>query len=180
MSIKGKFLRHTKEDIKKMLEGTELHKEIKEKPSKKKVRFPERMEVRNVMKKPVKIKEGSTIRDLLVLLQETQKTCFVVVDDKEKLKGIVTESDILKIIRKPRKKTGIGGIGYKGLLFRGAETVGDIMTRNPIYVKTTCKLEEAASIMRDYKIRHLPVVENHKLVGSIDLRDILLVLRILI
>lgn len=104
MSIKGKFLRHTKEDIKKMLEGTELHKEIKEKPSKKKVRFPERMEVRNVMKKPVKIKEGSTIRDLLVLLQETQKTCFVVVDDKEKLKGIVTESDILKIIRKPRKK----------------------------------------------------------------------------
>lgn len=54
------------------------------------------------------------------------------------------------------------------------------MTRNPIYVKTTCKLEEAASIMRDYKIRHLPVVENHKLVGSIDLRDILLVLRILI
>ncbi len=180
MSIKGKFLRHTKEDIKKMLEGTELHKEIKEKPSKKKVRFPERMEVRNVMKKPVKIKEGSTIRDLLVLLQETQKTCFVVMDDKEKLKGIVTESDILKIIRKPRKKTGIGGIGYKGLLFRGAETVGDIMTRNPIYVKTTCKLEEAASIMRDYKIRHLPVVENHKLVGSIDLRDILLVLRILI
>ena len=180
MSIKGKFLRRTKEDIKKMLEGTELHKEIKEKPSKKKVRFPERMEVRNVMKKPVKIKEGSTIRDLLVLLQETQKTCFVVVDDKEKLKGIVTESDILKIIRKPRKKTGIGGIGYKGLLFRGAETVGDIMTRNPIYVKTTCKLEEAASIMRDYKIRHLPVVENHKLVGSIDLRDILLVLRILI
>ncbi|MCD6466625.1 MAG: CBS domain-containing protein [Methanomicrobia archaeon] len=180
MSIKGKFLRRTKEDIKKMLEGTELHKEIKEKPSKKKVRFPERMEVRNVMKKPVKIKENAPIRDLLLLLKETEMTCFIVIDDKEKLKGIITESDLLKIIRKPRKKTGIGGIGYKSLLFRGAETVGDIMTRNPISVRPTCKLEEAASIMRDYKVRHLPVVEDHKLVGSIDLRDILLILRILI
>ncbi|HHF09573.1 MAG TPA: CBS domain-containing protein, partial [Methanomicrobia archaeon] len=120
------------------------------------------------------------IRDLLLLLKETEMTCFIVIDDKEKLKGIITESDLLKIIRKPRKKTGIGGIGYKSLLFRGAETVGDIMTRNPISVRPTCKLEEAASIMRDYKVRHLPVVEDHKLVGSIDLRDILLILRILI
>ena len=180
MSIKGKFSRHKIGDIKKMLEGTELHKEIKEKPSKKKVRFPERMEVKNVMKKPVEIKENAPIKDLLDLLKETEMTCFIVVNDKEKLKGIITESDLLKIIRKPRKKTGIGGIGYRSLLFRGAENVGDIMTRNPIYVKPTCKLEEAASIMRDYKIRHLPVVEDHKLVGSISLKDILLILRILI
>ncbi|MCK4247863.1 MAG: CBS domain-containing protein [Methanomicrobia archaeon] len=181
MSIKGRFLRHTKEEIKKMLEGTELHKVIKEKPvGRKKVRFPERMEIKDIMKKPVEIEENKTIRDLLVLLKETEETFFIVVDDQEKLKGIVTESDLLKIIKKPRRKTGIGSIGYKSLLFRGAEVIGDIMTRNPIYVKPTCKLEEAARIMGDYKIRHLPVVENGKLIGSIGLKDILLVLRILI
>ena len=182
MSIKGKFLRRTKEDIKRTLKGTGTEETIKEKKisSKKKVRFPERMEVRAVMKKPVEIKENMLIRDLLGLLKETEMTCFIVVDDREKLKGIITESDLLKIVRKPRKKTGIGGIGYKSLLFRGAENIGDIMTRNPIYVKPECKLEEAASIMRDYKIRHLPVVEDNKLIGAIGLRDVVLLLRILI
>jgi len=182
MSIKGKFLRRTKEDIKRTLKGTGTEETIKEKKisSKKKVRFTERMEVRSVMKEPIKIKENMPIRDFLGLRKETEKTCFIVVDDKERLKGILTDSDLLKIVRKPRKKTGIGGIGYKSLLFRGAETVGGIMTKNPIYVKPKCKLEDATSIMRDYKIRHLPVVEDNKLIGAIGLRDVVLLLRILI
>jgi CBS domain-containing protein len=182
MSIKGRFLRHTKEELKKVLEETGLHDEIKKKPlsTKRKVRFPERMRVRDVMRKPLEIQKNKTIRDLLSLLKETGTTCFVVVDEDKKLEGLVTESDILKIIKKPRKKTGIGGIGYKGLLFRGAETVEDIMTRRPIYVRADCKIEEAARIMRDYKVRHLPVIEDNKLVGGIDLKDILLILRILI
>ncbi|GEM_PF-629669 len=182
MSIKGKFLKHTKEEIKKMLEGTELHKEIKERRSsdKKKVRFPERMRVKDVMKEPVKIKENTKIRNLLDLLEETQRTCFIVVDDENRVKGIVTDSDLLKIVRKPRKRRGVWGVEYRCFTMRGAETAGDIMTKNPISVKPECKLEDATSIMRDYKIRHLPVIDEGKLVGTIDLRDILLVLRILL
>ncbi len=182
MSIKERFLRHTKEELKKMLEDTELHKEVKgKKPSqRKKVRFPERMRVKDIMKEPIEINKDKTLKDLLVLLKETGKTCFVVVDDEGELEGLVTESDILKVIKKPKKKTGIGGIGYKGLLFRTAETVEDIMTRKPIHIRSDCKIEEAASIMRDYKIRHLPVIDDGEIVGSIDLKDILLVLRILI
>ena len=182
MSIKGRFLRHTKEEIKKVLEDTGLHKEVKKKsPSqKKRIRFPGRMKVKDIMKEPLEIQKEKTIRDLLALLKETEKTCFVVADENKGLEGLVTESDLLKMIKKPRKKTGIGGIGYKGLLFRGAETVEDIMTKKPIYVKSDCKIEEAARIMREYKVRHLPVIEDKKLVGSIDLKDILLVLRILI
>ncbi|MEA1993200.1 MAG: CBS domain-containing protein [Euryarchaeota archaeon] len=179
MSFKRRFLRHTKEEIKKMFEDTDLQKE-KKSSGKKRVRFPGRMEVKDIMKEPVEIKKDDTIRDLLHLLKETERTCFTVIDEEESLKGLVTESDILKIIKKPRKKRGIGGIGYKDLLFRSAETVDDIMTKRPIHIHSDCKVEEAARIMRDYKVRHLPVVENNKLVGSIDLKDILLVLRILI
>ena len=47
-------------------------------------------------------------------------------------------------------------------------SVGNIMTCDPVCVTQECKFEEALTLSRSRKLRHLPVVdENHKLVGLV-------------
>jgi acetoin utilization protein AcuB len=47
------------------------------------------------------------------------------------------------------------------------------MTRDVLTVKPSTPLKEAYKMMRDERIRHLPVLENKKLVGLLSDRDIL-------
>lgn len=54
--------------------------------------------------------------------------------------------------------------------------VVDIMTPNPTIVFPDYDLEECLDLMEKGKFRHLPVVDNHKLVGMISIRDILVAL----
>jgi len=53
-------------------------------------------------------------------------------------------------------------------------TVGDIMTRNIATVHEEDNLELLAKGMREVRIRHLPVVDDGKLVGLITQRDLFL------
>ena len=52
------------------------------------------------------------------------------------------------------------------------ETVGKYMTPNPIAIEKKTKLEDAQRLMREHGIRHLPVVEEGRLVGILSDRDI--------
>ncbi len=51
-------------------------------------------------------------------------------------------------------------------------TIGELMTRDVISVLPDAKLNAAQEIMEEYGIRHLPVVENGRLVGIISKGDI--------
>jgi len=51
--------------------------------------------------------------------------------------------------------------------------VADIMTRDPVTVGPDTRIYQAQRIMREHKIRKLPVVKNGKLVGMVT-RDLLL------
>jgi CBS domain-containing protein len=50
--------------------------------------------------------------------------------------------------------------------------IGDLMTRDVISVMPDAKLSAAQEIMKEYGIRHLPVVEHGRLVGIISKGDI--------
>ena len=50
--------------------------------------------------------------------------------------------------------------------------VKEVMTKNPIGVESSSTLCEAYSLMQEKGIRHLPVLENGKLVGIITDRDL--------
>jgi CBS domain-containing protein len=50
--------------------------------------------------------------------------------------------------------------------------VRDIMTSNPVVIEPNVTVPAATSIMRQHKIRHLPVVENGRLVGMISRGDL--------
>ncbi|MFW5921065.1 MAG: CBS domain-containing protein, partial [Polyangiales bacterium] len=51
--------------------------------------------------------------------------------------------------------------------------VSDIMSRNPITLSEEDNLENIAQGMEEFHLRHLPVVDGHKLVGLVSHRDIL-------
>lgn len=50
--------------------------------------------------------------------------------------------------------------------------VADIMTPNPITVGLSTRLDEVIGLMKTHHFRHVPVVDNHQLVGIISDRDV--------
>lgn len=50
----------------------------------------------------------------------------------------------------------------------------DAMTRNVVWVDPELSLTDAAALMEEWNIRHLPVLEDNQLVGILSDRDILL------
>src|SRR5437870_10655656 len=55
-------------------------------------------------------------------------------------------------------------------------SVRDLMTPTPLSVSPNTPVNEARALMQQHRIRHLPVLENGRLVGMVSDRDIRLVL----
>ena len=86
-----------------------------------------------------------------------QQTGSLLVTDGDELMGIVTERDVLKAVA-----TGAP-----------LDTpISDVMSKDLITVDPGTSLREAASIMTEKWIRHLPVLEGGKLVGVVSQRDL--------
>ncbi len=79
--------------------------------------------------------------------------------DGEELVGIISERDYARrIILKERASK---------------ETrVDEVMTRKVVCAKPSQQVEECMAIMMNGKFRHLPVMEDNKVIGVISLRDL--------
>jgi CBS domain-containing protein len=87
-----------------------------------------------------------------------QQTGSLLVLDGEDLVGIITERDILKAVS--------SGISLD------QTRISEAMTKDLVTVGPRTSLREAAKIMADRWIRHLPVLDGGKLVGVISQRDL--------
>jgi CBS domain-containing protein len=83
----------------------------------------------------------------------------VAVCDGSRLVGIFTERDVL-------------GLAGQGGQF-GDLNVGTVMTRTLVTVTPDVGLVEAARLMGERKIRHLPVLEGENLLGIVGIREVL-------
>ena len=87
-----------------------------------------------------------------------QQTGSLLVTEGEDLIGIITERDVLKAVA-----TGV----------KLEETrIAEVMTKDVVTVGPGTSLREAAKIMADRWIRHLPVIDGGQLVGVISQRDL--------
>jgi CBS domain-containing protein len=90
---------------------------------------------------------------------EQQTGSLLVVDDGGGLIGIITERDILRAVA-----TSVPV---------GSATVAEVMTKDVTTVGVGTSLREAAKLMADRWIRHLPVVDAAgKVVGIVSQRDL--------
>lgn len=86
------------------------------------------------------------------------KTGAVVVKDFGRLIGILSERDMLKAMA--------------GRVHTSESRVREWMTPDPICTTPDTSLEEAAQTMLDNEFRHLPVLEEGRVVGVVSLRRV--------
>ena len=51
--------------------------------------------------------------------------------------------------------------------------VGEVMTRNPATIDCGARVEEAMAVMTERRFRHLPVMENGRVVAMLSIGDVL-------
>ncbi len=148
------------------------------------------MKVRDVMNvKPITVQSDDPVSEAARKLRENKISGMPVLDG-ERLVGIVSESDLLRLlsveeegglwlpspfevfevpfrdlVRWERMRTGMEEIPKK--------KVSDVMSRNLHEVGPEDTVEEAAGIMTHHRINRLPVVEGGRLVGIVTRGDII-------
>ncbi len=104
---------------------------------------------------PVTIRQGKTVQDALDIMAEYHIGGIPVVDEENRLVGIVTNRDLRFEQRLDRK-------------------IDDVMTKeNLVTTHQQADLSAAAQILQEHKIEKLPVVDkDNRLVGLITYKDI--------
>ena len=106
------------------------------------------------------ISKDQNVRQGLILMSENNIGAIIIVDNNDFPIGIFSERDYArKIILK--------GKSSKDTL------LDEVMTKELITVTRDYKIDQCMEIMNEKRIRHLPVLENKKIVGIISIRDVL-------
>src|SRR5690349_7823834 len=111
--------------------------------------------------KPVQIfsvTENSSVLEALQMMMEKNVSALLILED-DKLQGIFTERDYARKIILYGKSS--------------AETpIKEVMTPNPITILPTDSIDMCMQLMTDKHIRHLPVMDDNKLLGMISIGDV--------
>jgi CBS domain-containing protein len=115
----------------------------------------------NINSRPViTIGPNDTVSAAVQKLSEYDYGSLAVCNDKGELVGIVTERDIVRKC-------------FKNIDACANFKVQDVMTKEVAVGIPDDDLEYAISAMKQKRIRHLPIVENDKVVGMVSMRDLL-------
>lgn len=110
-------------------------------------------------REPVTISANKTLRDAAKLMAK-EHVGALLIKEEDKILGIISEQDIV------RKAVAALGNPSK-------RKIKEIMAGNLITTTPDEDIFEALRIMRDYNIRHLPVMSQGKFVGLVTMKDIL-------
>lgn len=108
----------------------------------------------------VTIDADDSVFEAVKLMAEHQIGALIVTEGHEnKIAGIITERDYARKIV---------------LMERSSKTtpVRDIMTAHVRYVRPTDTVEECMALMTAHRMRHLPVIDDDRLVGMVSIGDL--------
>ena len=106
------------------------------------------------------ISKDQNVRQALILMSENNIGAIIIVDNNDFPIGIFSERDYAR-------KIVLKGKSSKDTL------LDEVMTKELITVTKNYKIDQCMKIMDEKRIRHLPVLENKKIVGIISIRDVL-------
>ena len=102
--------------------------------------------------------EDCPVTDAVTKMDGQNVGSILVFNGQQKLVGIFTERDIMHCFAK--------NVQLK------QKTVKDVMSPNPVTLDAATDISVAVSLMSERKIRHLPVMEDEKLIGIVSYRDL--------
>jgi CBS domain-containing protein len=133
--------------------------------------------VNDVMTTPVvAVKQGTSFKELAALLRKYRVSAFPVLDDDQKVIGIVSEADLLakEALNADRGGAITAMVHHKELEKADGVTADDLMTSNVVTVKPDDTVEQAARLMYHLQVKRLPVVDaGGYLVGIVSRTDLL-------
>ena len=118
--------------------------------------------IRNILQSKkqniISVNPKNTVYEALEIMVQKNVGSILVMDE-DKFAGIFTERDYAR-------KLILQGKSSKETL------IGEIMTLNPVTITPDFSIEDCMHLMTDKFIRHLPVIENNKLIGIISIGDL--------
>jgi len=126
-----------------------------------------------ISREVISVGEDTPIIRASNLMKEKNIRCLPVVDNKNRLIGIVTDRDLKEAF--PSKATSLDVFELHYLLSK--VTVGEIMTGDPIIVGEDETMEMAAAVMLENRISHLPALDDDgRVTGVVSQSDVFRVL----
>ena len=123
---------------------------------------------------PVTVGPMTSIGNLLALFDRHDFNAFPVVDHHNRLVGIISKLDVLKLLLGPRGSTPASDA-------IATTYVAGMMRRKPVFVEPRDAIAAAGNLMVETKLRSLPVIERREgrsvLVGMLSRGDVLRWLR---
>jgi len=107
----------------------------------------------------ITIAPGTLVSEAAKILAERRIGGLLISKDGESADGILSERDIVR------------SLGVRGATCM-TEKVDDMMTPNPICCRPSDSSDDVLKRMTDGRFRHMPVVEDGKLVGIVTIGDV--------
>jgi CBS domain-containing protein len=133
--------------------------------------------VRDVMAtRVVAVRENASFKEMIVRMRKSRVSAFPVVDDDGGVIGVVAQADMLD--KEADLATSEGPLASV-LRFGDHEkaagvTAAELMTSPPVTVGPDTPLAEAARLMRDHRVKQLPVINaTGRLIGLVSRGDVL-------
>ena len=121
---------------------------------------------------------NATVREAAQLMAERRVSALPVIDDEDRMIGIVSEGDL---VRRAELGTETAGSWWLVALAKGAAAdyrkthgvaVSDVMTRRVVSVGPSTPLADVAQLMEKHRIKRLPVLDAGRLVGIVSRADL--------
>jgi len=124
----------------------------------------------------IAVRQGAPYKEMAAMLHEQRVSAFPVLDDDNRVIGVVSEADLLA-------KDAFDAAAHRpldGVLRRreharaDAVTAADLMTRPPVTIGPDAPVTEAARLMQSRRVKRLPVTrEDGTLIGIVSRADVL-------
>ena len=116
--------------------------------------------VQKLMKRPcITLDENSSIKNLVYTLNKNKVGCVIVTSFNSNYPvGIVSERDLVR--------------NFDKILNNKYSKVRDVMTKNIIFCDKNTSSKQLMEIMSENKIRHIPIIDQQKLLGIVSIGDV--------
>jgi CBS domain-containing protein len=114
--------------------------------------------VSEIMRPAVTCRMETSIRGVLRTLDEKKIGSVLLVDERNTLAGIFTLPDLLR-------RVAVAGRDFDA-------PISTVMSRDPVTIPSHAPLFEAALIMQQHHVRHMPVVDRGEIKGVVSERDL--------
>ncbi len=127
--------------------------------------------IKEIMSKsPTSISYSAMLSDALTIMKKEQLSHLIITDEKNKLQGIISKTDILKYLNDIISKTT--GKTYTNLEMNNIP-VTTVMSSNPICLEENQTIKEAIILLAKYKLKSLPIIDTGVVIGILTTHDII-------